>query len=84
MGEEADYIIERMLDRACGFGYHARRDHRHDLRNAARTCERCGTGGLFFRQLSDGKWRLHDASNHLHNCPRKDISNVSDFLSLIE
>lgn len=84
MGEEADYQIERMLDRCFGLGNNTRRYDREDLTRLSRTCQRCNTPGLFFRQLPDGKWRLHDASNNLHNCPRKDISNVSSFLSLLE
>lgn len=84
MGDIADWIIEQMLDRGEYWGNYARRDDRHDLRYKKRTCRSCGTHPLFFRQLPDGKWRLHDASNNLHTCPRKDISNVSDFLSLIE
>lgn len=38
------------------------------MAKAMKTCNRCGVGGLQWRELSPGKFRLQDASGALHEC----------------
>ena len=76
MGEQADYIMDDALA-ADIESFDDDMDHDYDVGQPGFrapkliTCQYCGTPGFVWKQLEDGKWRLHDrlGDNEMHECP---------------
>lgn len=67
MGEEADFIIDQMMDRwDSHLGYCGRQQRRAAL---IKTCDHCGESNLRWGNVKGGAWRLHTTDGELHVCP---------------
>ena len=79
VGEQADYIINSMIDGCWDFsGYHNGRRTRAPAQRV--TCDHCGEDDLRWGDVKGGAWRLHTTDGELHVCPPaiEQIRGVSD------
>lgn len=82
MGEYADWAIEQGINRAMeerddpdflpdspddGYSLFGMPTIGGRRRNTPKTCRRCGKAGLFWKEVSNGIWRLH-GRNRVHVC----------------
>ena len=66
MGEQADYILDSMID-DWGSPYDYGRMPRRPIQCV--TCDHCGAEDLRWGNVKGGAWRLHTTDGELHVCP---------------
>lgn len=65
MGEQADFLIDSMIDGWRGFRDFMPRARRAPTRV---TCRKCGHPDLRWQNVKGGAWRLHEKDSTLHSC----------------
>jgi len=63
MGDMADWEIDNGIENWDGFY-----DDENYPRTSYQTCKYCKARGLHWQQTKEGKWRLFNSLNKLHEC----------------